>query len=83
MESGIFREIAHLGREGRRKYHLAEELSETLDNLVWPGHHVLIDPGIIVKNLIVQHFAQKAKPPLHTPCLFSKPITDASVGPDE
>ena len=58
----MFREVAHLGRKGRLKFHLAEEFSETLDKLVRPGHHVFIDPGITVKNLIVGQFAQKGNP---------------------
>lgn len=55
-ESGLFKEVADLDKKMRLKFNIPEEFYDTLANLVRPGHHVFIDPGITVKNLVAHQF---------------------------
>ena len=57
VQSGIYYEVALLEKENRLKFHTQGEFPESLRTLVRPGHHILIDAGVTVRNLIAQQFS--------------------------
>ncbi|XP_045123999.1 glutamate receptor 3.3-like [Portunus trituberculatus] len=59
VESGVFREVAELEEKDRLKFVTQAQLPESLDTLVRAGHHVLVDNGNAVRNLIALDFSQK------------------------
>ncbi|MPC71007.1 Glutamate receptor [Portunus trituberculatus] len=61
VESGVFREVAELEEKDRLKFVTQAQLPESLDTLVRAGHHVLVDNGNAVRNLIALDFSQKGK----------------------
>ncbi|XP_063884803.1 glutamate receptor 1-like [Scylla paramamosain] len=59
VESGVFREVAELEEKGRLKFLTQAQFQESLDTLVRSGHHVLVDNGNAVRNLVALDFSQK------------------------
>ncbi|XP_063884898.1 glutamate receptor-like [Scylla paramamosain] len=61
VQSGIYYEVAMLEKEGRLKFRTQGEFPESLRTLVRPGHHILIDAGVTVRNLIAQQFSMTGR----------------------
>ncbi|KAK8384803.1 hypothetical protein O3P69_014387 [Scylla paramamosain] len=61
VESGVFREVAELEEKGRLKFLTQAQFQESLDTLVRSGHHVLVDNGNAVRNLVALDFSQKGR----------------------
>ncbi|MPC18113.1 Glutamate receptor [Portunus trituberculatus] len=57
VQSGIYYEVAMLEKEDRLKFRTQGEFPESLRTLVRPGHHILVDAGVTVRNLIAQQFS--------------------------
>ncbi|XP_050713863.1 probable glutamate receptor [Eriocheir sinensis] len=57
VDSGIYHEVAELEKESRLMFRTQGEFPESLRTLVRPGHHILIDAGVTVRNLIAQQFS--------------------------
>ncbi|KAK4311248.1 hypothetical protein Pmani_017227 [Petrolisthes manimaculis] len=52
VESGIYREVREAEKDGRIKFHTLSDFYHVINTLVRPGHHVLIDVGI-VNNMMI------------------------------
>ncbi|KAK8384859.1 hypothetical protein O3P69_014427 [Scylla paramamosain] len=58
-ESGVYREVADLEKEGRLAFHTQGQLVKTFDTLVRTEDHVLVEVDITIWNLLAMDFSQK------------------------
>nr|XP_053641795.1 glutamate receptor ionotropic, delta-1-like [Cherax quadricarinatus] len=61
VESGPFLEVKELEKVGRILYVPLGEFSRAADELVRPGHHVLIDITVNHRNLVAQDFSRTGR----------------------
>ncbi|XP_071535589.1 uncharacterized protein [Panulirus ornatus] len=61
VKSGVFREVADLESEGRVTFRTQAQFQESIDTLVRRGDHILVEPGITLRNLIIQDFSRTGR----------------------
>lgn len=58
VKSGLFREVADMEHIGRLIYREYSEFPSSVDTLVRPGDHVLVDLDVNIRNLMAHDFSR-------------------------
>ncbi|XP_071524147.1 glutamate receptor ionotropic, delta-2-like [Panulirus ornatus] len=79
-ESGIFREVANAGEEGRIIYQRSTSFPESVETLVRRGEHVLIVEDLTEKVFVAQDFSKTGQCDFYSSREMFLPLMFAMVG---
>lgn len=69
VKSGIFREVGDQEKEGRLIYKFPREFPSSVDQLVRPGGHVLVEVHVSVIILMAQDFSRTGSSQKRLSCI--------------